>query len=47
VLYISGGVGLFACLECWRTVTAAASVASLALFALYFNPWLSLAQVGA
>lgn len=42
-LYIGGGFGLFAHLEWWRAITVAASVASLALFALYFNPWLSLA----
>ncbi len=42
-LCISGAVGLFTHLEWWRAVTVAASVSSLALFALYFNPWLSLA----
>jgi hypothetical protein len=43
VLYVSGGIGLFAHLEWWRGATITASVASLVLFALYFNPWLSLA----
>jgi hypothetical protein len=43
VLYVSAGIGLFAHFDWWRMVTVAGSVISLVLFALYFNPWLSLA----
>ncbi|MDQ3855587.1 MAG: hypothetical protein M3281_04240 [Chloroflexota bacterium] len=45
VMYLAAGAGLFAGDEWWRTAAVAASVLSLALFALYFNPWLSLAVV--
>ncbi len=43
VLYVGAAGGLFTHQEWWRVTTVAASVISLALFALYFNPWLALA----
>lgn len=43
VLYAGAAGGLFAHQEWWRSATVTASVISLALFVLYFNPWLALA----
>lgn len=42
-LYVGAAGGFFAHQEWWRGATVVASVVSLALFALYFNPWLALA----
>src|SRR3712207_1451541 len=41
--YVMAGAGLFAHQAWWRTLTLGATTASLALFLIYFTPWLSAA----
>lgn len=41
--FVVAGVGLFAHQELWRPLTIGTCVISLALFLVYFTPWLSAA----